>query len=47
LLLSFDCNILFAQIKMRLILTTTVMLPAQGVQRTTPIKIYRMSEPKK
>jgi len=37
--------VFFAQIKMPYILTTTVKLHAQGVQRTPPIKVYRHKEP--
>jgi hypothetical protein len=33
--------------KKKKLTTTTVELPAQGVQRTPPIKVYRNKEPKK
>jgi len=41
-------SFLFAQIKMVFILTTTtVKLPAQGVQETPLIKVYRNNVPRK
>lgn len=46
-LLLFFYFFIFAQIKMELILTTTVKLPVQGVQETPPIKVYRNKVPQK